>query len=874
MAEGDVVFEIKNDYGIRLSKNVHPKKYRISLEPDLANFTFSGVEYIDIEIAEETSSIELHAVDLEIKFAYLVYNSFRIIPMARVEKDEKRETITIYFPRTLPLRDSLLIIYFDGKLNDKMHGFYRSEYTANGEKRFMATTQFEATDARRAFPCFDEPAIKAGFEITLIIPRNLTAISNMPIKENWDILPGDKNLKAVKFAETPVMSTYLLAFMAGEFETMGPTLIKNGTEVRVYTTPGKKEQGLFAREVAVKTLEFYNEYFGIPYPLPKLDLIAIPDFSFGAMENWGAVTYRETALLIDEKNSSAAAKQRVATVVAHELAHQWFGNLVTMEWWTHLWLNEGFASWIAYLAVDHLFPEWDIWTQFVADDFSQALKLDGLKNSHPIEVEVKDPAEIREIFDEISYSKGASVIRMLESYLGKEKFCKGLNLYLTRNQYGNATTEDLWQALEDASGKPVKKIMDSWTKQTGYPLVTLTGATGLLLAEQTRFISSGEKTENKAQWEIPLQIKMAQQPEIISDILDSEKTIAMIVNPVRSWLKLNSGQTGFYRVKYPAGILKKLQPAISSQSLPPKDRFGLINDAFALARSGDLATGEALELARSYRDEDHFAVWTDLSQNLGELGSLLVDDICYSKFIPYARDLFFGIGKKLGWDARPDDNHLTVLLRGLIIGRLGYYVHYETIFEAQKRFARFAADRTTLDPNLRLACYMIAAKYGLAENNGDIMAYEKLLKLYQEMPLQEEKIRCLQSLGSTVNPELLKRTLQFSISSEVRAQDMIHGIAGVARNPKGKNLAWKFLQDKWPAIEGRSSGILLNLIIEIVTRGFSNEERAKEVEEFFSTNPVSGAERTIKQSLERIRSNARWFERDHNNINQWLEKNI
>ena len=458
---------------VLLPDDVAPKRYDLTLKPDLERFTFDGSESVDVEVKTATRRIVVHATELEIHSAVLVRDGVSREP-ASIEANEEEETVAFVFGETLEPGPARLAIEFTGQLNDKMHGFYRGVYHQDGEKRIMAVTQFEATDARRAFPCWDEPAQKAVFAVTLVVPEDRVAVSNMPPSE---VETGDDGLKTVRFADTPVMSTYLLAFIVGEFDYV-ETETKEGVTVRVYTPVGRREQGRFALDVAARTLSFFHEYFDIAYPLPKMDLLAIPDFAAGAMENWGAVTYRETAILVDPEESSAGTRQRVAIIVAHELAHQWFGNLVTMEWWTHLWLNEGFASWIEFLAVDHLFPEWDMWTQFVYSDFGRALSLDGLKSSHPIEIEVRDPKQISEIFDGISYSKGASVIRMLAAYLGADTFRSGLQRYLERHQYANATTEDLWQALAEESGKPVKQIMDTWTKQTGYPLLSVDASRG------------------------------------------------------------------------------------------------------------------------------------------------------------------------------------------------------------------------------------------------------------------------------------------------------------------------------------------------------------------------------------------------------------
>ncbi|KAF6036203.1 NPEPPS [Bugula neritina] len=473
----------------RLPKTIVPSNYNVTLTPNLQDFTFAGNETISIEVKESTPVVILNSADIEIQSVQFSGGGKEL--EAKVELDAEAETATFTFPEALPQGQATLSVQFTGCLNDKMKGFYRSKYTSpDGETKHAAVTQFESTDARRAMPCWDEPACKASFDVTLIVPKDRPVISESETKEG---------LLAVTFDRTPIMSTYLLAFIVGEYDYVEDR-DSDGVLIRVYTPVGKPEQGQFALEVAKKTLPFYKEYFGIAYPLPKMDLIAIADFAAGAMENWGLVTYRETALLVDPKNSASSAKQRVALVVGHELAHQWFGNLVTMEWWTHLWLNEGFASFIEYLCVDFCFPEFDIWTQFVKQDLAEALELDALRNSHPIEVPVGHPAEVDEIFDAISYCKGASVIRMLHSWIGDEAFRKGLHQYLNKFAYKNAFTEDLWEALVESSGKPVGEVMSTWTSQMGYPVLQVDerkeGDKRVLTITQSKFCADGKPAGN------------------------------------------------------------------------------------------------------------------------------------------------------------------------------------------------------------------------------------------------------------------------------------------------------------------------------------------------------------------------------------------
>ena len=492
---------------VTLPANVKPSRYKLTLEPNLEDFTFRGEESVDIEVLEPTGEIVLNCIEIAIISCDLMLGDGTTLAPQETSFDETQQTVTFKFASMLPPGTARLDIWFTGELNNKLRGFYRSRYTAvDGQERYLATTQFEATDARRAFPCWDEPAQKASFDLTVAIPSDLVAVSNMPVASETELRTG---IKAVRFAETPMMSTYLLAFVIGDLASVEQRA-EDGTLVRVWSTRGKEEQGRFAMETSAKLLGYFNEHFGIPYPLPKLDHIAIPDFAAGAMENWGAITYREVVLLVDPENTSEAVRQRVAGIISHEMAHMWFGDLVTMAWWNGLWLNESFASWMGDKAVDHLFPEWEQWTQFLVGDTTSALSLDGLKNSHPIEQEVNNPAEIDQLFDAISYSKGASILRMLEHFLGAEVFRQGLHQYLTKHQYGNAETHDLWDALGRASGQPVADIMDTWVKQTGYPVLEVQvnrQAQGIdVTLSQSRFVYEsilGRQEADDTLWRAP-----------------------------------------------------------------------------------------------------------------------------------------------------------------------------------------------------------------------------------------------------------------------------------------------------------------------------------------------------------------------------------
>jgi puromycin-sensitive aminopeptidase len=862
-----------------LPAEVRPVKYRISLSPNLTAFTFAGEETIDIEVTRPTSQIVLNAAELEIQEAHLLRDGHQT-PVQAIALDEEAETATLTFAASIPAGTMQLFMRFSGMLNDKLRGFYRSEYTLpDGAKRVMATTQFEAPDARRAFPCWDEPAHKAKFEISLVVPETLTAISNMPIVSET---PQRSGTKLVCFAESPIMSTYLLAIMVGEFECVEAQ--SEGTQVRVWTTPGKKEQGRYALDVSCRLLSFYNNYFGIPYPLPKLDLIAIPDFAAGAMENWGAITYREVALLVDPAHSSAATKQRVAIIIAHEIAHMWFGNLVTMAWWNDLWLNEGFASWIEYKAVDHLFPEWDMWTQFIFSDTGPAMSLDGLKNTHPIEAEVKTPNEINELFDAISYSKGAAIIRMLEQFLGEETFRRGLVHYLSTHQYGNARTEDLWASLAQVSGKPVKEIMDTWTKQPGYPVIEVRQEVHRdepleLALAQSRFLYDYDPERGEPDpslWRIPVAVTggaTASSRAVSPFVALVEERHAIVPLPINApdrgdgpLIIVNAGRTGFFRVNYSAEMWERSRPAIESKALPTAERLGLEADAFALMRAGYLPATQFLSLARAYAQEREYPVWSDLIGSMGWVANILAGEAFESQFSAFGRTLLQPIVAHLGWEPQPHESHLDALLRGMVLHEIGHFEEDSVITAARARFERYIHDPQAVHPDLRSTVLNLAA-FG-----GDRSTYDALREAEQRATLQEEKLRALTALTHFRQSDLLQDTLELSLSPVVRSQDTIRVVAGVAGNPHGRELAWEFVRAHWSEFNQRygGGGFLLTRLIESVTSSFTTLAKEREVAEFFLTHPVPSATRTIQQCLERIRINTRWLFRNRTDVAAWL----
>ncbi|KAG5541209.1 hypothetical protein RHGRI_021155 [Rhododendron griersonianum] len=809
----------------RLPKSVVPKRYGIKLKPDLASCTFAGTVEISVDVVAETKFIVLNAADLTVSRDGVRFTSgAKVLEVLEVQLFEADEIMVVEFSDNLPLGVGVLCIAFEGTLNDKMKGFYRSTYEHNAEKKNMAVTQFEPADARRCFPCWDEPACKATFRITLEVPTELVALSNMPIVEE----KRDGIIKTVHYEESPIMSTYLVAVVIGLFDYVEDHT-SDGIKVRVYCQVGKENQGKFALDVAVKTLDFYKKYFAEPYSLPKLDMVAIPDFAAGAMENYGLVTYRETALLYDDKHSAASNKQRVATVVAHELAHQWFGNLVTMEWWTHLWLNEGFATW----------------------------------------VEINHACEIDEIFDAISYRKGASLIRMLQSYLGPECFQRALASYIKQYSCSNAKTEDLWAVLEEESGEPVNQLMNSWTKQKGYPVVTVKVNDENLEFEQSQFLLSG--SHGDGQWIVPMTLCCGSYDvrknfllQGTYESLDTKEFLLCSHSKGRlaetgTWVKLNVYQTGFYRVKYDDELASRLRYAIETQCLSATDRFGILDDSYALCMACQLPLASILTLMGAYKEELEYTVLSNLISISNKIARIaadaapeLLDDIKL-----FFINLFQYPAEKLGWDPKQGESHLDAMLRGEILTALAQFGHDVTQHEARRRFDAFLNDRHTplLPPDTRKAAY-VAVMQNVSSLNRS--GYESLLRIYRETDQSQEKTRILGSLASCPDPDIVLEVLNFLLSSEVRSQDAVFGVhVGI----KGRETAWRWLKENWDHISKTwGSGFLITRFVSAIVSPFSSSEKANEVEDYFASRSKPSITRTLKQSLERVHINAKWVQ--------------
>ena len=812
-----------------------PINYELTFEPDLKKFTFSGTEILTASCKKPTNQIIMHCAELKIKSC--IIKSGDDVISSTPKTNEKKEELSIKLSKKIK-GIVTISLEFEGILNDRLLGFYRSQYKQNGKTKYLATTQFEAADARRAFPCWDEPEAKATFEISIIADNQFTAISNMPVISKKKL----KNKTLYKFGKTPVVSTYLIYLGVGEFEYL--TSKTGKVQIRVITTKGNKSKGKYSLDLGKKLLTSYEKYFGIKYPLPKLDLIAIPDFAAGAMENWGAITFRETILLYDPKTSSTRTKQFIAEVISHEIAHQWFGNLVTMKWWNDLWLNESFATFMATKFVDKFYPEWNLWDQFIEDAMNSAMGLDSLKTTHPIDVTVNSPAEIREIFDVISYDKGGCVLRMLENYVGETNFRAGLKKYLSSFKYGNAQGQDLWDAIGKASKMPVSAMVNSWLKQPGFPQVEISQNDKSLVLKQSRFLMEPTPKTQKGLWHVPITLGLGN--ETITKLM-TKKSIT-VKTPSSPGFVANIGRTGFYRVKYDDGILLDLKMLVDQKQIPHVDRWAIQNDLFALCIAGKEDVANYLDFTDAYFDEDSYLPQTNVANNLNFLASLTFFEDFGDEIREYTINYFRKILSNLGWIPKKSDKHTDAFMRGFSIFVLGKFGDDSIIEQAEIKFKAFLKNPSTLHPDIREAIFSLVAW------NGNAKTHSQFVTLYKKAKTMEEKLRFLGAMCNFRNEKLLIKTLQFSQTSEVRSQNMQLPIMRIAANPYGKKILWPWLKKNWGKMSKKVGygNPLFNRIVASITL-VADDSMESDIKAFFKKNPTPGTERTQTQTLEKIR---------------------
>jgi puromycin-sensitive aminopeptidase len=846
----------------RLPITVVPTAYRLVLTPDLAAATFAGDVEIDLTVTEPVTTIVLNAAELDISFAEFTARDpdagYALTPDA-IALDGGEERATLSFAETLQPGQATLHLSFTGILNDRLHGFYRSTFTdEDGVERVIATTQMEATDARRAFPCWDEPDFKATFEVTLVVEEGLGAYSNGPIVEET---PEPGGRVRVRFAPTMPMSTYLVAFVVGPLEATAPVDV-DGVPLRIVHPPGKAHLAPFALEVGAHALRYFTGYFGIPYPADKLDLVAIPDFAFGAMENLGCVTFRESALLVDPANAARTELERVADVVCHEIAHMWFGDLVTMKWWNGIWLNEAFATFMEVLAVDAFRPEWQRWVSFGVEG-EAAMAVDGLHATRSVEFPVGRPEEAQGMFDVLTYQKGGSVLRMLEQFLGPDVFRDGIRDYLETHAYGNTETIDLWDALERSSGRPVRDIMGTWIDQGGYPLVRV-GADGGLT--QTPFSYTGAPGGAiGSDWKVPVLLRPLGEPDTGADavpvLLDGGDAPA----GTAADKLVNAGGSGFYRVAYPAATIGRLAGSLST--LDPLERYNLVSDTWAAALSGQGRLVDLLHLAKALADgaESDPSVWSVVVGAIGLLDRI-VPDTDRSVLQQGVRTLFGPLAASLGWDPHPDDTERTPALRSSVLRVLGTVGADGGIrTEANRRFAvNGGAD---LHPDIESAVLdVVAATGGEAE-------FEAYLARYRAPANPQEENRYLYALASFDQPALADRAFDLALG-EVRSQNAPFVLQSLLVNRVTGPEVWRRITGEWDNLVAKFPSNILPRMLDGARTLCRPPELAAEVTAFIESHPLAAGGKTVEQILERLAVSVAFGEREADGLADTLREGL
>ncbi len=841
----------------QLPKTVVPRGYVLRLQPDLEKFTLLGKVAVDLEVRQPVREIRFNALELEITRATLFAPEARELHPQAVEG---KQMIALPLAQEIAPGKYRLELEFSGTLGEQAQGLFYVKYAAPSGKKVMLGTQMEPTDARRMFPCWDEPAFRATFELTVVVPARHRAFSNMPIAAET---PRSDGLKEVRFAPTPAMATYLVALVSGELETLEDRA--EGVDIRIVTTEGKQEQGRFALDATKKLLGYYNRYFGLKFPLPKLDQLAIPGGFSGAMENWGGITYNESVLLFDPKSSSLQTRQEIFVTVAHEMAHQWFGDLVTTAWWDNLWLNEGFATWMETKATDHFYPEWQMWLA-AGSEKSGVMSADARGTTHPIQQAVANESQANDAFDAITYQKGGAILRMLEAYLGEETFRQGVHMYLSNHLNSNTTTADLWNALEAVSHQPIRDICAGWTEQPGLPLVQLrlehTNRQTLLHLEQERY-SVQDPTATPLSWRVPVALMDPTHPRRgTSFVLLDGKSRTVPFGDANSLVKANAGDTGYYRVAYDPELLRQLRQGY--HKLPPADRLNLLADAWAAVEAGRGSSAGYLGLVESIYDEKTYAIWDQILSTLEFMDLLERGRPGRAAFQAYAARLLQPQFRRLGWEKRRGEHPTSGLLRSRVLTCLGVFGDQAVVREALARFAKFVDDPDSLAADLRPAVLQLAGRYG------GRAVHDRLHQLAREAKGSEERQLYYHALAATLDPELARLTLAISVTSETVPQEATALVTDVANTGEQPELAWEFaarhIQELLPKLESFER----NLYIPSVMRAFSEERRARELETYVRENVSEDAVIKAREAAATIRLKAALAQREVPVIDEWV----
>ena len=843
----------------RLPRDVRPTRYDLVLEPDLDGGTFRGTVMITVEADAAVDELVLHAADLQIDSAEIISSDGTRTELSTALDDStERLTCTIEgaHPVIVAAGTATLSLAFRGTLNDKLRGFYRSRFVdSEGTERVLATTQFESTDARRAFPCWDEPDFKAVFGVTLVVPDGLMALSNGAESNRSD--NGDGRIR-VQFVDTMIMSTYLVAFIVGPLEATD-TVDVDGVPLRVVHPLGKAALAQFGLEIGASALRYFSSYYGIAYPGGKVDLVAIPDFAFGAMENLGCITFRETALLVDPTSATQTELERVSDVVAHELAHMWFGDLVTMKWWNGIWLNEAFATFMEVMAVDQFRPEWNRWSSFALGR-TAAFDTDALAATRPIEYPVVSPADAEGMFDILTYEKGASVVRMLEQYLGAEPFRRGISAYLAEHAYGNTETTDLWDALETATGEPVRRVADTWIFQGGHPVLTVTpGDANTIVISQTIFRYLGG-ADVATRWEVPVGIRWADIDGTIhrSDVLLSGREMTVDLGKAAAWVQVNRGAAGFYRSAYAPDLLAKLSAAAPG-SLDATERYLLVDDTWASVLSGATTAGAFIELVSALGNETDLSVWRRI---IGSLATLhrVASDAARPRLEGFIRTLLTPHLERLGNVPRPGEPDGDTNLRASVFEALGLLGADEAV--RRRATSLVSAALTTpgeVDPALGDAAVRVVAA------GADHDTFDRYRAISKAATTPQDKLRYFGALADVDDPTLFGRFLELLLSDEVRSQDAGFLLSRSLTNRANAAAAWDFAATNWDTLTQRLPTNAVSRMIAGV-RTVSDPALAAQITAFLKSHEVPQAAKAFSQHLERMQVTVGLAERERDRL--------
>ena len=831
----------------RLPAGATPNRYDIRLRPALDDSTFIGTVSIQLDVAIETDTFVLNAAELTIGEC-----SVNGTP-ATAELVEEADRLIVRTTAPIATGSATMNISFAGILNDKLRGFYRSTYNdANGAEQVIATTQMQSTDCRRAFPCWDEPEFKAVFGITLDIADGLNAISNGPEIERVTTEENDDGRRTViRFADTMTMSTYLVAFIVGQLEMTAPTDV-NGSPMRVVHIPGKSHLTDFGMDVGVFCLKWFEEYYGIPYPSDKVDLAGLPDFAAGAMENLGCITFRESLLLVDPATSTQNEQQLVVDVVAHELAHMWFGDLVTMRWWNGIWLNEAFATFMEIAACDAYRPDWERWTSFGLER-SAAFDVDALDSTRSVEFEVRSPADCEGMFDVLTYQKGGSLLRMLEQYLGEQTFREGVSHYLGLHSYKNTETNDLWDAIESTSGEPVRRIMDSWIWQPGFPLITVTisdDGTSIELSQQRFLLNPESATDPTEQmWVVPVHVSNGGTTTTV--LLDSTHTTVALADPAAPVI-VNAGGHGFYRVAYDATLRARLAGALGDMNT--LERYSLVDDAWAATVGGSLSSVELLTFLEEFGDEREHAVWQAIVIALRGI-SRLIDDDALPAFQLRVRTLVQPALAELG-EPQADESDLAAKLRGLLLSTAGVLGRDEFVIDLCRDLLESSTEPdNAVDPEL------VAAATSVVAATGTVADYERLQHGFLTASTPQEQLRQLYALTEFDDEALILRTCEFALTDNVKTQNAPFVLRMAMANRRHGAAAWGFIKDNWEHANKEFPTNTISRMVDSV-KLLTTPELVADVQMFFVEHPIPQAVKTLDQILERQGINAALLARD------------